>query len=303
MTADTHSQLPSFICVGGAKCGTTSLYEYLRSHPEVFLTEQKELHYFSYPDLEKRPEGPGMRAVLKGLISTEDQYRAQFSSMKPGAVAGDISPSYLNEEHAPERIEALLGKDVKIIILLRDPVERVISQYMHLRRAAREALPLKDALAEEPNRIDKNWGDMWHYRASAYAADRVERYINRFGAENVLVVLSDDLRTHPKETVQDICRFIGVSADYHFDTGQEFNRSGLPKSRFVARLVDASPLANMAKAILPRRLGAIIKRKLQEMNTGEKEAISETLRAQLKQDYANEIVRLEEILGRKTGWQ
>lgn len=243
-----------------------------------------------------------MRSVLKGLISTETAYRAQFCAMRPDQVAGDISPSYLNEEQTAERIKALLGP-VKIIIMLRNPVDRVISQYMHLRRAAREDLTLEQALRAEDERRAARWGDMWHYSASAYAAERVRRYFDTFGEENVLVVLADDLRRERKETLATLCRFIGVADCPDIDATREFNRSGLPRSKVIARLVDASPLASAAKAMLPRRLGVIIKRKLQDMNTGAKEEIPAEVRTALSALYADEITQLDALLRRPTGWK
>lgn len=302
MANDTE-KLPSFVCVGGAKCGTTSLYEYLRCHPKIFLPLQKELHFFSYPDLRFRTQGPGMHSVLKDLISSENQYRAQFSTMKPGMVGGDISPSYLNAPGAPDNIKALLGQNTKIIILLRNPVDRVISQYMHLRRAAREDLSLDEALEQESNRKKNNWGDMWLYKDSALAADRVRKYIETFGQNNVLILLSDQLREDPTSAVKEVCQFIGVSPKFEFNAAREFNKSGSPKSRILARLVDASPLASLAKSILPRRVGTIIKRKLQELNTGEKEPIPEHIKTQLLDYYSTEIDKIEEIICRKTGWK
>lgn len=297
----SQSRLPDFVCVGGAKCGTTSLYEYLRAHPDIFLPNQKELHYFSYPELAQRPEGPGMRSVLKGLIATEEAYRAHYKGVGPSQIAGDISPSYLNESQAPARIKALLGP-VRIIIMLRNPVERVISQYMHLRRAAREPLPFVEALAAEPERIAQRWGDMWHYTSSAYAAERTRRYIEAFGSERVLIVLLDDLREEPEATLGQIWRFLGVPENFSIDTTREFNRSGLPRSNLVARLIDASPIANFAKAVLPRRLGALLKRKVQEFNTGGQETIDPELRSKLRGMYQSEVIALEDTIGRKTGW-
>lgn len=294
--------LPSFVCVGGAKCGTTSLYEYLRAHPKVFLPDQKELHYFSYPDLALRPEGPGMRAILAGLISTEAAYRAQYARMAPGKIGGDVSPSYLNEKAAPARIKALLGTP-KIIIMLRNPVERVHSQYLHLRRAAREPLSFEAALAAEDERVAAGWGDIWHYTRSAYAADRIERYVACFGRENVLLVLSDDLQANAQSEMARVYRFLGLPDDVPTLVTQRANRSGLPRSRALARLIDASPAAVIAKRILPRRFGAMLKRRVQELNTGAKEPLDRHLRQRLAAVYAEEIARIERLIGRSTDWR
>ena len=297
----TSSKLPQFVCVGGAKCGTTSLFEYLRGHPQIYLPPQKELHYFSATDLMQRPNGPRMRAVLDDIIKTEDAYRKQFAGMKEGQVGGDISPSYLNCPSAPDAIRALLGAP-KILIMLRNPVDRMFSQYMHLRRAVREDLDFDHALAAEPQRESEMWGDMWLYRDSAHSADRVRKYFDVFGRGNVKVVLADDMRNDPRAEVRSILRFIDVDPEVSLDLSGEFNKSGLPKSRAIAKLTDASPLANLAKKIIPRRIGGIIKRKLQEMNTGERVVLSNEDRATYLSQFTEEIRQLEQLLGRSTGW-
>lgn len=297
----TAQKLPGFVCVGGAKCGTTSLYEYLRGHPEVFLPDQKELHFFSSPDLLQRPNGPRMRSVLADIVTTEDEYRRHFAGMREGQIGGDISPSYLNSGHAPEAIRALLGSP-KIIILLRNPVDRMFSQYMHLRRAAREELAFDDALAAEDARSAQGWGDMWLYRHSAHAAGRVRRYIETFQRENVLVVISEQMRDDLSATVRNILEFLGVDPDVELDLTGEFNKSGLPKSKALARMVDTGPLANLAKRIVPRRIGATVKRRLQEMNTGERIVLSREQKAQYLGEFGDDIRELETIIGRPTGW-
>ncbi len=297
----TAHKLPGFVCVGGAKCGTTSLYEYLRGHPGIFLPAQKELHFFSAPDLLQRPNGPRMRSVLDDIVTTEAEYRRHFAGMREGQIGGDISPSYLNSEHAPEAICELLGAP-KIIILLRNPVDRMFSQYMHLRRAAREELSFEDALAAENERSAQGWGDMWLYRHSAYAAERVRRYIETFGRDNVLVVISEQMRGDLPATVRTILEFIGVSPDVPLDLTGEFNKSGLPKSKALAKLLDASPFATLAKRLVPRRLGSTVKRRLQEMNTGDRIVLTSERKAQYLGEFADDIRELERVIGRSTGW-
>ncbi|QZD92871.1 sulfotransferase [Qipengyuania xiapuensis] len=295
------TKLPGFVCVGAAKCGTTSLYHYLKGHPDIFLTEQKELHFFSSEDLLERPNGPGMRYVLEDIIRSEEEYRALFSAVPDNAISGDISPSYLNSPSAPSRIKDLLG-DVRIIIMLRDPVDRMYSQYMHLRRAAREDLDFEAALAAEDSRFAQGWGDMWLYRRSAMSADSVERYFDTFGRDNVKVILASEMREDTLGTVMSIQKFIGVAPRSDLDLEGEFNRSGLPKSRLVARALDASPLATFAKKVVPRGIGAAVKRKLQEMNTGERMVLSAEDRAKYASIFSEDTRRLEALLGRELPW-
>lgn len=293
--------LPSFVCVGGPKCGTTSLYHYLRGHPDVFLPAQKELHYFAVPDLMERPNGPGMRSVLAGIVKTEADYRKTYRSSPASAVSGDISPSYLTSPAAPQAIKDLLGNP-KIIIMLRDPVDRMFSQYMHLRRSAREDLEFEDALAAEPARLAQGWGDMWLYRNGAYSADAVARYFEMFGRDNVMVILATDMRADTRGVMKQVMEFIGVDSSVELDLEGEFNKSGMPKSRVIARMIDASPIATFAKRVIPRELGASIKRRIQEMNTGPRLILSDDKRKEYRAEFAEDTRKLEELIGRSTGW-
>lgn len=293
--------LPTFICAGGAKCGTTSLYEYLKQHPQIFLPDQKELHFFSYPELKKQPEGPGMREVLKGLCKTQEEYAGHYKKAKKGMISGDISPSYLVFPEAIPRMKAFL-ENPKIIIMLRDPVDRVFSQYMHLRRAAREELTFEKALEAEEQRKASNWGDMWHYTASGFYFEHVSNYINAFGRDNVMVILSHEMRKNPDKILQEVFQFIGVDPNFKVNTSEEFNRSGLPKSLFIARLTDASSFANLAKKIIPRKFGASLKRWIQNLNTGDKEVINPDTVQKLRSLYTEDIKKLETLIGKETGW-
>ncbi len=294
-------RLPSFLCVGGAKCGTTSLYEYLRGHPQIYLPKQKELHYFAAPDLLERKGGPGTRWVLESVVKDERDYRSRFADAEQDQIIGDISPSYLNCKGAAARIKSLIPR-AKIIILLRNPVDRMFSQYMHLRRAAREKLDFDDALAAEARRDAQGWNDMFLYRQSPRAADSVERYLDLFGPDQVQIILGEELRGDLPGTVSDILGFVGADPDVNLDLSGEFNRSGMPKSRVLGRMIDASPATSLAKKIIPRRIGSVIKRRLQEFNTGERIELPNERRSEYLNWFEDDIRKLERLIGRSTGW-
>lgn len=298
---NSASRLPSFVCIGGAKCGTTSLYEYLRSHPQVYLPDQKELHFFSAPDLLERPNGPGTRWALESVVRDEADYRSRFIDARPDQILGDISPSYLNCDGAAGRIHEMIP-DAKIIILLRNPVDRMFSQYMHLRRAAREELEFEDALAAEPRRDAAMWNDMFLYSRSPRAAEGVERYITLFGRERIKILLGEDLRSDLSGAVREILSFIGADPDVELDLSGEFNRSGMPKSKLLGRMLDASPAASLAKRVLPRRLGSLIKQRLQTLNTGNRIELPQDRRSDYAALFRDDIAKLERLIGRETGW-
>ncbi|MEM6311035.1 MAG: sulfotransferase [Pseudomonadota bacterium] len=294
-------KLPNFVCVGAGKSGTTALYHYLRQHPDVFLPPQKELQYFAWPDLERFNNGPGTARSRDDWVKTENAYRATYAGAPQDAAVGDISPTYLHAPGAPERIAALL-RDVRIIVMLRNPVDKVISQYGHLRRDMREDLLLDAALDAEQGRIDDKWGAIYHYVTSSRYFEAIKRYFDQFGRQNVHVILFEDFVADPVREVRGVCRFIGVRDDFDFQTDVKTNRSGAPKSATLARAIGPNRLTSFAKSVLPRKLGVQIKTWLMDRNTGAKEPVPESTRARLRDTFATEIADLETLLGRKTGW-
>ena len=195
---------PHFIGLGTQKGGTTSLYWYLRQHAQVHLPEPKELHYFS----------------LHG--DRGDRWYGQcFRHARPGQVRGEITPYYLFHPHAAERIHALLPQ-ARLIVLLRDPVERTLSQYFHARRLGFENLSLAEALAREDDRLEGRSTalgtpgavDTNHQRHSYLSRSRYEeqlpRYQQLFDPEQLLIMRSEDLRDQPEQSLERVTRFLGL---------------------------------------------------------------------------------------------
>lgn len=200
--------LPSFLIVGGQRCGTTSLFKLLTGHPQIRKPLlRKGIHYFD-TDFAKGPAW----------------YQAHFplNAGKSDAITGEASPYYLFHPAIPGRIHDLLP-DAKIIALVRDPVERAVSHHKHEVRRNFETLNLEDALAAEESRLageaeklmsDARYSSFDHqhfsYVARGQYADQVERYLNLFGRENVLVIESEDLWSSPKPILEEVLEFLGL---------------------------------------------------------------------------------------------
>ncbi len=296
------TNLPRFVCVGAGKSGTTALYHYLRQHPKVFLPAQKELQFFAWPDLAAFDAGPGTSRSRDDWIKEESDYRAMYSEAPIDAVSGDISPTYLYASGAPDRMLEMLGEDLRIVVMLRNPVEKVISQHGHLRRDMREELPLDEALAAEPRRIAEKWGAIYHYVATSRYSESMQRYVHRFGRERLHVILFDEFVKDPVSEVREVCRFIGISDDFQFQTKVKTNRSGSPKSSVIARAIGPNRATSLAKQIIPRQIGVSIKTWLMNANTGPREEVSEVTRARLLEAFRDDILALEDLLDTKTGW-
>lgn len=194
---------PNFIIVGAQKAGTSSLFTYICQHPAVAAPMRKEIHYF---DLNaERPYS---------------WYKAHFPVLRAGKITGEASPYYLFHPLAPERIAARLP-NVKIIIMLRHPVDRAISHYWHEFRHGYESLSPHDAFEIEKDRLGPattatKRGEYaaahqhYSYAARSCYAEQVASYLKWFPRVNVKLVNMDDLMRDPGKVVDDTISFLGL---------------------------------------------------------------------------------------------
>ena len=143
---------PNFYVVGAPKCGTTSLYRYLSEHPQIFLPKKKELHFFSRPELDRYSKGTGDRQVLQSLPRQLHEYESFYNGVSASEIAiGDISPSYFVHLGAAARIKSY-NNEAKVIVCLRNPIDKAFSQYMHQVALGKEPLSFYQAIEAEEDR-------------------------------------------------------------------------------------------------------------------------------------------------------
>lgn len=295
--------LPNFVVVGAPKCGTTSIYHYLRQHPDVFVPERKELHYFSWPYMSRFVAGPGDSYMLTTLCKTEDEYADYYAGAGEHDAIGDISPSYFYYADLPgsdlcARMKALLG-DVRIILMIRDPVQKAFSQYMHLVRDARETLPFRRALDAEAARTREGYSAMWRYAESSLFTRRTRLFMDTFGRDRVLPVFFPDFSARPRETMREVFAFLGVDPRAEVQVGETYNRSGMPRSRLVASLFSKSnPVTSLARRMLPLSVTSKVRDVLQRANTGAKQTLDPESKGYLDHYFAADRESLAELLGR-----
>ena len=292
-------RLPNFLVVGAPRTGTTSMYRYLSEHPEIYLPTKKELHYFTHDYLTKNSNGPKDKEF--SYCKTLDEYTMFFQSVPSNAKAvGDISPSYLFFPQCISGIKGLLGESVRIIIMLRNPIERAFSNYLHMVRSNRETLSFFDALQAEEERLEKGWRNIWLYKGHSLYYEKVQRYIEDFGSSKVKVILYDDFSKYTLKTVQDVYRFLGVAAEFVPENiNVIYNRSGAYKNRAVEFIVRPHPIKSFVKLVLPQKALSIL-RNFKESHIG-RDMNTEILRdgqciAFLRQYFNEDINRLEHLL-------
>ena len=197
--------LPDFLILGAQKAGTTALYAYLRWHPGLTGPAWKEVSYFD-------------RHYRRGAR----WYRGHFP-LRPGdRVVGEASPGYLFHPLAPSRVKATVP-EARLIVLLRDPVDRALSHYYHEVALGREPLTFEQAIEAEPERtrgeeerlsrepdyFSHTWWD-YTYLARGRYAEQLERWLAVFPREQLLVLASDELAAEPGQTFARVLEFLGA---------------------------------------------------------------------------------------------
>lgn len=201
MAAAPGLRLPSFLGIGTQKGGTTTLHQLLAQHPDVFLPQAKELHYFSL----HHHRGPAW-------------YGSHYAEAPLQARCGEITPYYLFHPLAPQRIRALLP-EVRLLVLLRDPLERALSQYFHACRLGFESLALEEALAAEVQRLAdagpvlasgaRHFSHQEHsYLARSRYELQLQRYWELFPPEQLLLLRSEQVFAAPELCWQRILDFL-----------------------------------------------------------------------------------------------
>ncbi len=288
--------LPNFLIVGASKSGTSSLYHYLKQHPDIYLSDkQKEGRYFS--QMAWCFYGPGDKNVELTVTKDLESYTALFDGYNNQKAVGDISPEYLYfHEKAIPLIKNTLGENVKIIIILRNPVDRAFSGYTHFKRDRREDLTFEEALEKEDERMAQNWIWAWQYKNSGLYFRQVKSYLDNL--KNVKVIIYEDLKNNEQNILSEICDFIGVSPDFNFDTSYKYNVSGDPKNAVLYKLETSRGVVNFIKKIIPRSLVSKIKKNFTGEKQMKKTEINPQTKLRLIEFFRDDILKLQDLLQR-----
>lgn len=292
--------LPNLVVVGAAKAGTTSIYAYLREHPEVFMTHPiKEPRFFAYEGgIPAYSNVPLEWRVNRDVITDLAAYRALFAGSESYKVRGEASTLYLYYPGTAERMHSYVP-EVRIIAVLRQPAERAYSHYQMLSTLGLEPLTFEEALAEEPRRIGENWPPTWHYAAMGRYHAQLLRYLAVYPAEQVKVVLYDDLRADPLRTMQEIFAFIDVDPEFRPDIEARHNATGAPRSRAASRLLKVlHPLRKSVESKLPASVYSAAVRRIKKATMVKPPSMAPDTRARLTASYTEEIAALESLIGR-----
>lgn len=279
-------RLPDFYLVGAPKAGTSALHRWLAAHPDVFMPENKEPRFFCR--FEEPFLGPGVDRFIRTWTKTESEYGALFAPAPVDALVGEGSTDYLHNEGAAERIHAR-RPDARILILLRNPIDRAYSGHLHLVRDQQEDESFERALELEDERLMANWLPLFGHRRRSLYADAVARYRDVFGEKQVLVIGFEDL-TADTRGLGRVCDFLGL--DVRLQPMDRVNESGIPRSAWWQRTLRSDTLRKIVMPILGRRRGRQLRERLIGRNLASAPDIDPGLRVRLRDHFASDVDRL-----------
>lgn len=294
---------PDFILAGVPKSGTTAVWTWLNSHPDVHMSKVKEPGFFAWSSSTPTPRsGPFDDLYYGACVTKPEDYAALFAGAD-GRKRGEASVIYALTPEAPGRIaHALPG--VKVVLILRDPVARAFSQFSHHVRDGLE--PLSDfeaALRAEPERLASGWSPFHGYMAGSRYEKIIARFRVAFPAADLHIMLYDDLLADPNATWDELCRFIGIGTRFRPNFALRTNvATGQVNAARSAMLRRALQRPGPTLAALYRSVPQPIRRPVREMidrlNVARGVTLSDKLARSLAEELAADIAATERATGR-----
>lgn len=279
---------PDFFIVGAARSGTSSLYNYLIQHPAVFMPDAKEPHFFYNND------EPGAPVLGEKDLS---EYLELFKGVPDDTRAGEASTSYLYVANAAREIKQL-QENAKIIMILRNPVDRAYSHYWTSVRDGVEPLSFEEALEAEPERKRQNrWHGLLYVETGGYA-EQVSRYLDVFGRERVQIHLFEDLSQNAEKVCGEVFSFLDVDPSQSIDVTRIYNRAGPVRNRLLAQLLIPRGFKKPIKRVLPRPWRDGFGDRLRTANRKPVPEMDPKTRLRLQETFGDDILRLEGLIGR-----
>jgi hypothetical protein len=293
--------MPNFLIIGAAKSGTTALYRYLAQHPDVYTSPLKDPNFFAFEGQPVDFRGPGIQVLIDTTVSNIEDYRALYQGASNEKAIGEGSTLYLYLPWASGRIRHYIPH-ANLIAILRHPVERAYSGFLHAIRDGVE--PLTDfaqALREEQRRIASKWLPFFYYKHRGFYYAQLKRYFDLFDPSQIRVCLYEDFDSDPVGVLQDIFQFLGVEKTFIPDTSIRHNVSRtvrIPRSKKLHALLTTPNAIKVAfRLLIPGKRRQLIRNNLMNWNLVKPPLLPE-VRNRLIGEYREDILRLQDLIQR-----
>ncbi|MBW8049686.1 MAG: sulfotransferase domain-containing protein [Cytophagales bacterium] len=283
--------LPNFFIVGAPKAATTFLYHHLNQHPEIYMSREKEPNYFSFEEISEQNL---FHYYNKKGFKTLEEYEILFNNVKNEKAIGEASVSYLFYPKVPQKIHQLVS-NAKIIIILRDPIDRGFSHYLMDYRLGLVHLTFEEIVFQ---RVRHEKLPIYHqqYIELGFYYEQVKRYLDTFGLENVKVFFQEDLKKDTEKVLTSLFTFLGVNPNFRSNFEEKQNVFEIPKNDIIQYFYNIRKLRKALKSIMPKFL--ISQAKVLLFHKGKKAQLNNATKTYLKFFYREDINKLAKLLNR-----
>ncbi|NYJ08781.1 sulfotransferase family protein [Petropleomorpha daqingensis] len=296
-------RLPTFFIAGAPKAGTTALHAALATHPGLYLSPVKEPKFYltgGRPPDRAHQRGPGDAHSAREWIWRRDRYQALFAAAPPDVPSGESTPLYLYDRDAHRRIAADIP-EARIVLVVRDPVDRAVSNWVHLRADGLE--PEADflpAVRAEEHRIASGWAPFWHYRGLGRYGEQLRDLLEHFPREQVLLLRYRQLVDSPQQTLDRVCAFLGVAEGQAHAVPPENVKPYVPDGVRYQLLARAARTGAALGAFAPPQVWRLASRPLlAALHAGRtsRPALPVEARREVLEPLLEDIALLEEVTG------
>ena len=284
-----EQRLPNFFIVGAPKAGTTSLYQYLKNHPQVYMSPVKEPNFFSYDEtVEQR-----LYHKEKGIKELDD-YLKLFRGANGADAVGEASVSYLFYPSVPEKIKQF-SPAARIIILLRNPVERAFSHYHMEHKMGYVNESLEEIISRNSRHRNAPLYYQQYVELGIYAP-QLKRYFDQFGREHVKVLIYEEAVKNLPATMNEVYSFLGINSRHPADLNRRFNSFSAPRNPAFRFLYSQKRLRKLARSLVPQ--GAIERVKKIFLSSTKRSEWSGETRKHLLGIFRPDIQEVEKLLNK-----
>jgi len=282
---------PNFFIVGAAKAGTTSLYNYLKNIPRIFMSPVKEPRYFSQIVAINNPN----------RIGNKKKYLDLFKDIKDEKAIGEASPIYLLDPDSPKLIHQAVP-NAKIIIILRDPIQRAYSHYLHNVRNGITNVSFMEMITNYLNSEDKENPRLHLLINSSLYSKRVQKYFDTFGSKQVKIIIFEEFVANTKQTINDIIKFLEIDYELTETPTKTYNPFGESRNQLASSIISNKTVRKFAKRII-----SLPTRKKIVRNIFNKDSVKPEIgieeRKILEKIYKTDVKKIQSILDRSLPWE
>jgi len=283
---------PNFFIVGAPKAGTSALYRYLDQHSQIYMSTRKEPHYFSIKTVSENDSRKPIRSKKK--------YLSLFNNVKKEKIVCEASTSYLSDPEAPKLIREIIPQ-AKILISIRDPIERAFSAYLMIRNSGLVEPTFHKQLQLELNQkmdLDK---PNCHLYAGLYS-ENILRYLNIFGSNQIKTIIFEEWITNPQKTIEEIIEFLEIdvpSDEFKTEVPNPFSN---PRGALSELLLHSNGVKKISNRLIPISSRKFFYLKVL-LKKGIKPKMDQEDRDILKKIYQKDVEKLKTLLGRSLPWK